>query len=220
MRKNNHTGIRLICYFIGLFVMTLGISMSVKTNLGTSPVSSIPYTITCIFGMEMGKATILFHAFLVLLQILILRRSFKIKNLLQVIVGIVFGYFTTFSNFLFSFLPTPENILIRLLMTLCSIVMIAIGIFFYLPADIMPMAAEGLIKTLSDILPVSVSNMKILFDITVVSVSLISCLLVLRTPGSVGIGTALAALLVGAVLGRLNKHFGTKRDLLLGISQA
>ena len=48
--------------------MTLGISMSVKSDLGVSPVSSIPYTITCITGLKMGKATILFHIGLVVMQ--------------------------------------------------------------------------------------------------------------------------------------------------------
>lgn len=37
---------RLICYFVGLFIMTAGIAISVKSNLGVSPVSSIPYTVT------------------------------------------------------------------------------------------------------------------------------------------------------------------------------
>ena len=52
---------RLICYFVGLFIMTAGIAISVKSNLGVSPVSSIPYTVTRCWGLEMGKATILFH---------------------------------------------------------------------------------------------------------------------------------------------------------------
>ena len=34
--------VRLPMYFIGLFVMTIGIALSVKSNLGVSPVSSIP----------------------------------------------------------------------------------------------------------------------------------------------------------------------------------
>ena len=53
--------IRLPMYLVGLFIMTIGIAISVKSNLGVSPVSSIPYTMTCIWGIEMGKATILFH---------------------------------------------------------------------------------------------------------------------------------------------------------------
>ena len=54
--QERHLAVRLVVYFVGLFIMTLGVSMSVKSNLGVSPVSSIPYTITCIFGLEMGKS--------------------------------------------------------------------------------------------------------------------------------------------------------------------
>lgn len=206
---------RLILYVVGLFIMTLGISMSVKSNLGVSPVSSIPYTITCIWGMEMGKATILFHVMLVLLQILILRRAFPLKNLLQIVVGILFGYFTTFSNYLFSFSPTPENLVIRLLMMLCSAALIAIGIFFYLPANIMPLAGEGAMKAISDVSQIAFSNVKIAFDVTMVTVSLIACLIFLHALRSVGLGTVIAAVLVGTILGIINRKFGKKRDALL-----
>ena len=94
--------------------MTAGIAVSVKSNLGVSPVSSIPYTITCVFGMEMGNATILFHVVLVLLQILLLRKNFKWINLCQVVVGIIFGKFTTLCNSLVALLPSTDNMLIRL----------------------------------------------------------------------------------------------------------
>lgn len=75
---------RVVIYVMGLFIMTLGVSISVKSNLGVSPVSSIPYTMTCVWGIEMGRATIIFHIALVLLQIAVLRRKFKPINLLQV----------------------------------------------------------------------------------------------------------------------------------------
>ena len=101
---------RAVIYVMGLFIMTLGVSISVKSNLGVSPVSSIPYTMTCVWGIEMGRATIIFHIALVLLQIAVLRRKFKPINLLQVPVGVMFGAFTTFCNHLMTFLPTPENI--------------------------------------------------------------------------------------------------------------
>ena len=70
-------------YFIGLFIMTIGIALSVKSNLGVSPVSSIPYTMTCIWGIEMGKATIIFHIVLVFIQFLLLRKNFKLITLLH-----------------------------------------------------------------------------------------------------------------------------------------
>ncbi len=213
--KEENYAVRLVIYLIGLFIMTLGVSMSVKSNLGVSPVSSIPYTITCITGLEMGKATILFHIVLVALQILILRKAFKIKNLLQVVVGVVFGYYTTFSNYLFSFLPTPDNIVVRMMLMLGSTVLIAVGIFFYLPADIIPLAGEGAMKAVSDKTHIIFNKVKIGFDVTMVLISLVACLIVLKAFGSVGVGTVVAAVLVGAILGVINRKFGEQRDMLL-----
>jgi len=213
----DHLSKRLIMYFLGLFTMTIGVALSVKSNLGVSPVSSIPYTMTCIWGIEMGKATIIFHCFLVLLQMILLRRNFKPINLLQVLVGIVFGYFTTFCNWGVSFLPTPENLVIRLLMMLISTVIIAFGIFMYLPPNIMPLAGEGAMKAVSDVTGIAFPKVKVGFDITMVVISLISCLIFIKGLGSVGIGTIVAAFLVGSILNVIENFLGNYRDKWLGI---
>ena len=203
-------------YFIGLFVMTIGIALSVKSNLGVSPVSSIPYTMTCVWGIEMGKATILFHIILVLIQILLLRKKFKPVQLLQVVIGVVFGYFTTFCNYMVSFLPTPENLGIRIIMVLASTVFVAFGIFLYLPADLIPLAGEGCMQAVSSVTHIEFSKVKIGFDCTMVLVSAITCLTVLHNLGSVGAGTIIAAILVGTLVGIINRAFGKQRDKLLG----
>lgn len=208
--------IRIPMYFVGLFIMTIGIALSVKSNLGVSPVSSIPYTMTCVWGIEMGKATIIFHAALVLIQILILRKRFRPINLLQVVVGIVFGYFTTFCNYLATYLPSTDNMVMRIVLMLVSTVFIAVGIFFYLPADLIPLAGEGVMQAVSDVTKIEFSNVKIGFDCSMVVISVITCLVCIHSLGSVGVGTVIAAFLVGFNLGRVNKAFGAKRDKLLG----
>lgn len=208
--------VRIPMYFVGLFIMTIGIALSVKSNLGVSPVSSIPYTMTCVWGIEMGKATIIFHAALVLIQILILRKRFKPINLLQVVVGIVFGYFTTFCNYLATFLPSTDNIAMRIVLMLVSTVFIAVGIFFYLPANLIPLAGEGVMQAVSDVTKIEFSKVKMGFDCSMVIISVITCLICIHSLGSVGAGTVIAAFLVVFNLGRVNKAFGAKRDKLLG----
>ncbi len=208
--------VRIPMYFIGLFVMTIGIALSVKSNLGVSPVSSIPYTITCVWGIEMGKATILFHIVLVLIQLVLLRKKFKPVQLLQVVIGIVFGYFTTFCNYMVSFLPTPENLGIRIAMVLASTVFVAMGIFLYLPANLIPLAGEGCMQAVSSVTDIEFSKVKIGFDCTMVLISAVTCLSLLHTLGSVGAGTIIAAVLVGTLVGIFNKAFGRQRDKLLG----
>lgn len=196
--------------------MTIGSALSVKSNLGVSPVSSIPYTMTCVWEIEMGKATILFHIVLVLIQILLLRRKFKPAQLLQILVGVVFGYFTTFCNYMVSFLPTPDNLGIRIVMVLASTVFVAAGIFLYLPADLIPLAGEGAMQAVSSVTKIEFSKVKIGFDCTMVLISVITCLVCLHNLGSVGVGTIIAAFLVGTLVGVINRAFGKKRDELLG----
>ena len=211
-RAGNNMAVRVPVYITGLFIMTLGIGISVKSDLGVSPVSSIPYTMTCVWGIEMGKATILFHAALVAIQIILLQRRFRLRNLLQVPVGIMFGYFTTFSNYLMSFLPDPHNIAIQLGMLLISTLLVAVGLFFYVPADIIPLAGEGVMLAVADVTKKQFSTIKLLFDISMVVISLITCLILLHSLGSVGIGTVIAAVLVGVELKLITRLLGEVRD--------
>jgi uncharacterized membrane protein YczE len=128
---------------------------------------------------------------------------------------VVFGYFTTFCNYCASLLPAVDNIAVRVVMMLISTVLVAFGIFLYVPADIMPLAGEGTMQAVSDITKIEFSKVKIAFDITMVVISLSVCLLVLHKLGSVGIGTVISAVLVGSILGVINRLFGERRDSVL-----
>ncbi len=204
---------RLLRYFVGLFIMTIGIALSVKSDLGVSPVSSIPYTMTVVWGIEMGLATFLFHIVLVLIQILLLRKRFKSKNLIQLAVGIVFGLFTTLCNYLVvDLIPGTDNMFIRILMLAVSIIVVAIGLYLYVPADIMPLAGEGTMLAISEVTHFKFSNVKIGFDVIVSAVSLCTCLAAIGSMGSVGAGTVVSAVLTGMVLGLITKLFEHKSD--------
>ena len=215
--KETSIFVRFLVYVMGFLIMTLGIAISVKSDLGVSPVSSIPYTMTCVWGIEMGKATILFHAGLVLLQIILLRRAFQLKNLLQIPVGVLFGYLTTFSNYLMTFLPDPGHLYIQLLMMVVSAVLIAIGIFFYVPMDLVPLAGEGAMLAISKVTKKPFSTIKLIFDISMVVISLITCLVLIHSLGSVGLGTVIAAILVGVSLKIITRIFGPARDRVFRI---
>lgn len=207
--------VRLPMYFIGLFIVTIGIALSVRSDFGVSPPSSIPYTLTVVCGLDMGLATFLLHTVLVLIQVLLLRHRFKIKNLLQLAVGVLFGLFTTFCNNLVMMLPVPDSQLVKIIMLVLSIPIVALGIFLYVPADIMPLAGEGTMLAVSEITGWKFSNVKIGFDIGMSVISLGICLVTVYSFGSVGIGTIVSAIMTGVVLGIITKLFGAKRDRLL-----
>ena len=68
---------RIILFVGGLFVMSLGVGLSIKSGLGVTPISSIPYSLTLTSGANIGITTIIFNAILVFLQIPILKKRFN-----------------------------------------------------------------------------------------------------------------------------------------------
>ena len=144
--------------------MTLGVAISVKSDLGVSPVSSIPYTITCVAGMDLGIATILFSIFMVFLQAVLLRKQFKISNLLQLPAGILFGIFLTFCCNLMIYFPDPSGTTVKLILMLISTVIVAAGVFLYVPAGFIPLAPEGAMLAVCKKTGFKFANVKLCFD--------------------------------------------------------
>ena len=100
---------RYIVFLLGLFINSMGVGLITKANLGTSPISAIPYVLSLRFSLSLGEFTILFSLLLVAAQLLILRNQFKPEHWLQVPVSIAFGYFIDFSMDYIFFWVNPQN---------------------------------------------------------------------------------------------------------------
>lgn len=94
--------------FIALYIMTLGIAACVKSLLGASVISVLPYVFhdAGIDGMvpslSIGQYTFIMNALLVVGQIGILRRQFDPVQLFQLLVGFVFGMLIDLNLYLIS----------------------------------------------------------------------------------------------------------------------
>src|SRR5690554_7655923 len=103
-------------YILGLFVLAFGITVSVKSNLGVSPVSSLPYVLSRIADVEMGYFTMAVFISFIVVQLFVLRREFKILSSIQILVSIAFGYFVNLSNFLLHDFATPSSMALRVVL--------------------------------------------------------------------------------------------------------
>ncbi len=197
---------RVLLYCLGLLLLAFGVTFSIKSNLGVSPVNSIPYVLSIVFVIDQGLLTVAVFCSYILLQIILLRKDFKMFNLLQIVFSGIFGYFVTFSNSIWTF-NLIDNYISRLILLLISIIFIALGLLFYLTANIVPQPAEGLMLVISKKTNLSFLKTKIIFDCTVVIISLIISFL--GTMSLIGIreGTIIAALVVGKVLEFFTKKF-------------
>ena len=198
---------RIILFVGGLFVMSLGVGLSIKSGLGVTPISSIPYSLTLASGVNIGITTIIFNAILVFLQIPILKKRFKAKRLLQLINTVMFGYFTDLSLWILSPMPgLPFDVNFTLLIV--SMFLIAVGILIYMPANIAPLPGEGVVEAISLAYNKRFSKVKVCFDTSMVVLSLIICgLFTSDIFGSVNLGTILAAIFIGIIIRYLTELY-------------
>ena len=56
--------------------MALGIALVTNSNLGTTPITSLPYALGAIFALSLGTATFLLNLLFVALQKVLLRKEF------------------------------------------------------------------------------------------------------------------------------------------------
>lgn len=208
---------RVFNYVFGLYLITLGVAFSIKSGLGSAPVSSIPYAMDLIWLINIGVATFIFHAFLVFIEWLLLRENFKRKHFFQVFVGVLFGVFTSFSVSLMNFVPQADSFLIALFMSVLSILFIALGLFFYVPTNLIPLSVEGVTQAIAIVTDRPFPRIKVYVDITIVLSALALSYGFLGQFGSVGLGTVLGALFIGTTvkfIHKLNLHLtGTHVDL-------
>ncbi|MBW8382878.1 MAG: hypothetical protein K0M69_10220 [Youngiibacter sp.] len=189
-------------------------TFSIKSNLGISPVNSIGYVLSLVLGINQGKVITGVFILYVLLQVL-LRKSFKPAYLLQIVFSTVFGYFVSFSNSILSF-PSASNYPLQLVYLAISIVLVAVGVTLYLGADLMPMPAEGVMLAITDLTGISFHKVKMMFDTTVVIVSVIISLLFLGRIAGVREGTLLSAVLIGKLVGVFNSILAKKNLRIAG----
>ncbi len=200
---------RYIIFLIGLFINSLGVSFITKANLGTSPISSIPYTLSLGFKFTLGQFTIFFSVFLIVLQILILRKRFQKEQLLQIPVSILFGYFIDLTMNLLYFL-NPQIYILKLISLLFGCVILGFGVYTEVLADVVMLPGEGFVKALSSTIHSDFGITKVCFDGTMtVSAAIISFVL-FGTLKGVREGTVISALIVGLIA----RFFGKRLEFL------
>ena len=183
--------------------MAIGVTFSVRSALGVSPVTCLANVIFQITKIPLGTCTTLSYCFYILIEVVILRRDFKPAMLLQIVASIIFGYLVTLAGRLFAFLPEPERYAQRMLYLLCSIPIVAFGVMLYLTPAILPTPGEGLSLAVSKKTGKTVASCKIIVDCCLVVLSAALSLLYFRRLVGVREGTVISALTVGFVMKQL-----------------
>jgi len=197
---------RYILLIIGLFIMALGVALSTKANLGTSPISCIPYVLSLGLPVSFGWFTFFMNIILVLAQFLILRRDFKLIHMLQLTAVVAFSVFTDLTMHLVSGIQVSSWYSQWLLLTTSNI-MLAMGIGLEVTANVTMLPGEGFVMAVSKVFHKEFGRVKVVFDFSLVVIgTIISFYLFYRLNG-VREGTIAASLSLGIIVRYFIKIF-------------
>ena len=204
---------RYLIFLVGLFVNSLGVSLITKANLGTSPISSIPYVLSLNFPFTLGNFTIFFSIFLIVLQLIILRKNFKLEHILQIPVSIIFGYFIDLTMILFSWV-NPEAYIIKIVYLLIGCLILGVGVYMEVLADVVMLPGESFVRAIVLTWKTNFGTTKICFDVSMSVIAAVLSFVFAGRLAGVREGTVIAALLVGFIARLIGKKLVFLKDMI------
>ena len=204
---------RYLIFLVGLFVNSLGVSLITKANLGTSPISSIPYVLSLNFPFTLGNFTIFFSIFLIVLQLIILRKNFKLEHILQIPVSIIFGYFIDLTMILF-FWVNPEAYIMKIVYLLMGCLILGVGVYMEVLADVVMLPGESFVRAIVLTWKTNFGTTKICFDVSMSVIAVVLSFVFAGRLAGVREGTVIAALLVGFIARLIGKKLAFLKDMI------
>ena len=204
---------RYLIFLVGLFVNSLGVSLITKANLGTSPISSIPYVLSLNFPLTLGNFTIFISIFLIVLQLIILRKNFKLEHILQIPVSIIFGYFIDLTMILFSWV-NPEAYIMKIVYLLIGCLILGVGVYMEVLADVVMLPGESFVRAIVLTWKTNFGTTKICFDVSMSVIAAVLSFVFAGRLAGVREGTVIAALLVGFIARLIGKKLVFLKDMI------
>lgn len=163
----SHLCRRITMLVIGMEFATFGISLTAVSNIGTTPISTLPYVLSKIFPLSFGTTTFILNVIFVVLQALLLRSRFSILNLLQIPAVLVFSAFIDLNMHLLQ--PySPNNWWLSAALSMFGNLVLAVGIILQVRSKTIVQPGEGIVLAFAAVFHRPFGTVKIINDTVLV----------------------------------------------------
>lgn len=170
MAKSNIVA-RYLVATLGLVLVALGVALSLKSNLGTAPVSCPPAVLNLKWtAISFGTFTWMMHLLFIALQMAMRRKVLDIHYLLQLLAAFVFGYLCDACIWILNDVEITSY-LMKIVLILISVLLTAIGIRLEVIGKAWILAGDKVVDVFSEVTGIKFSNAKIGEDIILVALS-------------------------------------------------
>jgi uncharacterized membrane protein YczE len=187
---------RYVLFICGLFFMSAGICLIIKSSLGTSPISGIPYILSLRYPVSLGIFSFILNMIFLLLQKLILKSDFTYMHLLQIPMMVIFSCFLDLSMYLLNSLH-PALYLMKMLVLFLGCLALSLGVALQIIANVVMLPGEGIVYAIIKRWKADLGYTKTFFDINLVVITALLSLCYFEEIRGIREGTLVSALIVG-----------------------
>ncbi|QGH34186.1 YitT family protein [Gracilibacillus salitolerans] len=185
-----------IIYILGIITLTLGISLTIQSQLGASPFDALLVGLYRSFGLSIGSWEIIVGFSIVMINAL----AIKVKpELFAMLTSLITGIGIDSWLFIQGSWLTPGGWLEQCILLLLGIIFSGIGIAIYLESSFAPNPMDRSMVILTDKTGLSFGKSRAIISIALVIIALLF-------QGDVGIGTLLNALFTGVIIQALRPY--------------
>lgn len=186
---------KYIIFLFGILVMTSGVSLTVKSEIGAGAYDSINFGLSELLKINVSIA-IWITSFIVVIITSIIRRSFP--KLATFVTAIMIGISTDMWVIIFKIISL-NTIFEKVIAFFTGIVLISTGIAMYIIPKLPANPTDDLMVALTEEKGISIMKAKLLIDTTCI-------LIAFALKGPIGIGTIFATVLIGPLIDIINKR--------------
>ncbi len=199
---------RYTLFLIGLFIASLGVAFSTKAALGTSPVASVPYSVSLLSSLlSFGGWLNLLSLIQIAVQVMLLRSKCRpVEIIIQTALAMLYGYLTDFSCGLISGISV-SHYWQQMGLMLVSCVVLAFGIWMQFKGGVAMLPGEAMNRAISTVTGKKYENIKVFFDVLYIVVSAGICLIAFGKLVGVREGSIIAAVAIGNIIRFFNRCF-------------
>ncbi len=167
---------------LGLVLVGIGVALSIKSDLGTSPVSCPPYVVNLWNSkLTVGEYTMIMHMIFILAQVLMLGKKFKLRYLMQIPAAIVFGLITDLAIWAFDWIQV-STYAGRMFLCVLTVIVTALGVSLEVLGGAWMLAGEQTTAAISEVTGLAFNRAKIAFDVFLVIISAAFAWIVFKNP--------------------------------------
>lgn len=197
MQSTGSLKVRWIMYLLGIYILTVGVSLAIRAGIGISPQSSLTRTMTLVFPpLSQGTYNFILELIMLFLTYLVLPKDFKLTNFASLIPAFALAVFLDFNLKMTSFIALDVYYQ-KVLLLVFGDAALAFGLFLMIRANLVLMPIDMFVNTLFKRTGKKWGNIKTAFDCTLLVVAACIGLIFLHQVMFIREGTILNAILVG-----------------------